>query len=161
MKLFIINLLLVFATIESFKNGFLTNRQIINFRDSKSKRLYDISLRNKNDCKNKLNAVVSFPSPDLLRKPTAFSLNKLVSSLRGVIILSMGMFFGLKSKFKKNIKLVKNNPLESGWTKRGYGGSLSRTVEVWGFAISFIYKFVSIYYIFVTFLIMICFLPIN
>jgi hypothetical protein len=32
--------------------------------------------------------------------------------------------------------------MEDDWFKRGFGGSISRTVEVWGFAISFAIKFV-------------------
>ena len=34
--------------------------------------------------------------------------------------------------------------MEGGWTKRGYGGGFSRTWEVWSFAFSFIFKYVSL-----------------
>jgi hypothetical protein len=33
--------------------------------------------------------------------------------------------------------------MEGGWKKRGYNGAFWRTVEVWRFVISFIFKYVS------------------
>lgn len=150
MKLIILNLALILAYSEAFKNS-LINHQI-NIQNTRINRIlkpyHDSSLINRNDNYNrKLNAIVSFPSPDLLRKSKAFNLTSLINYFRGFVILSMGMLIGLKSKFKQNIKIATNNALESGWSKRGYGGSMSRTMEVWGFAINFIYKFVSKLYI--------------
>ena len=97
---------------------------------------------------NKLNAVVSLPIPDLIRNPKSSTFSNLLSSIRGVFLISVGFFASLKSKFQSNIKIVASNAMESGWTKRGYSGSFSRTLEIWGFAISFLYKFVRINYLY-------------
>eukprot|EP00607_Mallomonas_marina_P009763 CAMPEP_0182420818 /NCGR_PEP_ID=MMETSP1167-20130531/5908_1 /TAXON_ID=2988 /ORGANISM="Mallomonas Sp, Strain CCMP3275" /LENGTH=601 /DNA_ID=CAMNT_0024597301 /DNA_START=326 /DNA_END=2131 /DNA_ORIENTATION=+ len=46
-------------------------------------------------------------------------------------------------KAKKEIKNAAG-AMETGWFKRGYGGSFARTVEVWTFAISFIFRWLKV-----------------
>lgn len=57
-----------------------------------------------------------------------------------VIVLLVAYFSKAKAKITANFKLA-TNAMESGWTKRGAGGSISRTIEVWCFAISFLIKY--------------------
>lgn len=61
--------------------------------------------------------------------------------LTGLILLA-AIITRYRSKLAKGIALAVNE-MEGGWTKRGYGGGFSRTWEVWSFAFSFIFKYVS------------------
>jgi hypothetical protein len=56
-------------------------------------------------------------------------------------VLVAAVFAALKSKFKTKI-ISATNAMETGWAERGYGGSFFRTLEIWGFAIKFIFKYV-------------------
>ena len=86
-----------------------------------------------------LNAVVSWPRIEVDQKLTTFGR---VSRLFRVLILSLSRLF-LRARTKIDTQMKSTaNAMEDGWFKRGFGGSISRTVEVWGFAISFAFKFV-------------------
>ena len=59
------------------------------------------------------------------------------------MILYMGIFATtfigkIKNKFSSNFDI------EKGWSKRGSSGSFKRTVEVWVFAIKFIFKWLKV-----------------
>lgn len=86
-----------------------------------------------------INAVKSSPLLDALK------VNKLMHStfngVRGYLLLLAGALTTLRLRMNYQVQSVTNG-MESGWTKRGYGGGFSRTIEVWGFAISFLYKYV-------------------
>ena len=59
------------------------------------------------------------------------------------IILYIGLF---ASSFIGKIKSRFNSKfdIEQGWSKRGSSGSLRRTVEVWVFAIKFIFRWLKV-----------------
>mmetsp|Transcript_17062 Transcript_17062/g.28628 ORF Transcript_17062/g.28628 Transcript_17062/m.28628 type:complete len:697 (+) Transcript_17062:147-2237(+) len=64
---------------------------------------------------------------------------KAMTPFRAVILLFAGIVFKLRNKIRRGVK-----DMEDGWTKRGSGGSFSRTVEVWTFAVSFIFKYFKV-----------------
>ena len=59
--------------------------------------------------------------------------------IKAVAVLFAAFFSKFSAKFSDKLKSA---GLESGWTKRGTGGAISRTIEVWVFAITFIVKYV-------------------
>ena len=67
--------------------------------------------------------------------------NRLSVAWKSVALLVTALIYRAKLKFKKEI-VKASNQMESGWFKRGYGSSFSRTIEVWSFAISFAFKWV-------------------
>ena len=88
---------------------------------------------------NPLNAAVSWPRIEVEQKLTVFGK---VSRLFSILILSLSRLF-LRARTKIDAQLKSTaNAMEDDWFKRGFGGSVSRTLEVWGFAISFAIKFV-------------------
>lgn len=78
---------------------------------------------------------------------TAFtkSIKKSQSILRSLPIIAMGLFLKLRLQLNRLRSDVQSaaNAMEQGWTKRSSGGSLRRTIEVWIFAIRYIFKYVS------------------
>ena len=87
-----------------------------------------------------LNAVVSWPRVEIDQKLTAFGR---ISRLFSILMLSFSKLL-LRARTKIDTQMKSTaNAMEEGWYKRGFSGSISRTVEVWGFAISFALKFVS------------------
>ena len=59
------------------------------------------------------------------------------------VVLYIGIFVTtfigkIKSKFSSNFDI------EKGWSKRGSSGSFKRTVEVWAFAIKFIFRWLKV-----------------
>ena len=50
-----------------------------------------------------------------------------------------------KSKIKSEVQKAASQ-MEMGWTKRGSSGSTRRTLEVWAFAIYFLFRYVSVFY---------------
>jgi hypothetical protein len=93
--------------------------------------------------KSNLNAVVSLPRIDFRVKNSSISVSR-IQAFFATILSAIGAIFGIsKAKMNTAIKL-NSDSMESGWTKRGYGGSFSRTIEIWFFAVSFLFKFVSL-----------------
>jgi len=62
---------------------------------------------------------------------------------KSIAIVFTAIIARLKMKAKKEIKNAAG-AMETGWFKRGYGGSFARTVEVWTFAISFIFRWLKV-----------------
>lgn len=52
------------------------------------------------------------------------------------------LFVALVSRFKSKVSRAVST-MEGGWSKRGYNGAFWRTVEVWRFTFSFLFKYVS------------------
>lgn len=93
-------------------------------------------------------SVVSLPSMDFARAAPKFGLSLLskafsegITKLQASLIILVATFAGFQMKLKQKVKNA--SAMESGWLKRGTGGGFTRTVEVWVFAISFLYKYVS------------------
>jgi hypothetical protein len=92
-----------------------------------------------------LNAALSLPSiaaKEALSAAKTFS--KLSQVVGKLIIVIASVLASMKLKLKRQVRTAASNVMESGWTKRGYGGSFARTVEVWLFAISYLFKYVSL-----------------
>jgi hypothetical protein len=62
-----------------------------------------------------------------------------VSPVQAIQLLVAGVVLSARSKLKQQVQ-----SLEGGWSKRGAGGSFMRTIEVWGFAFSYAFKYVSL-----------------
>lgn len=60
------------------------------------------------------------------------------SPKQAILILAAGLIVAIQSRVTGQVQ-----SLENGWTKRGAGGSIRRTVEVWGFATSYAFQYVS------------------
>ena len=57
---------------------------------------------------------------------------------------SLLILVALATKLQNKAKKAQN-AMEDGWVKRGSGSATARTIEVWRFAFSFLFKFVRIY----------------
>jgi hypothetical protein len=89
-----------------------------------------------------LSAVVSWPRVEIDQKLTAFGR---ISRLFSILMLSFSKLL-LRARTKIDTQMKSTaNAMEEGWYKRGFSGSIARTVEIWRFAISFALKFVSSY----------------
>lgn len=87
-------------------------------------------------------AAVSSMSNKILLSLAAVSISPITCACITATILLAAIFARFRSKFARGIALAVSE-MEGGWTKRGYGGGFSRTWEVWSFAFSFIFKYVS------------------
>jgi hypothetical protein len=87
-------------------------------------------------------AAVSSVSDKILLSLAAVSISPITCVCITATILLAAIVAKFRSKFAKGIALAVSE-MEGGWTKRGYGGGFSRTWEVWSFAFSFIFKYVS------------------
>ena len=74
--------------------------------------------------------------------PFQQSLSTVTIAWSAAFVLLTAIIARFKSKFTSKFALAVSE-MEGGWTKRGYGGGFSRTWEVWSFAFSFIFKYVS------------------
>ncbi len=95
------------------------------------------------------NAAVSIPPLEFLKsnmRESATSIGKMVKgttySLRTLSLLIAGIFTTFKLGFKRPNQNSPNQ-MESGWVRRGYGGSIARTIEVWTFVVAYAIKYVS------------------
>jgi hypothetical protein len=92
--------------------------------------------------KTDIKATVSLP--DIDRFKSTSSIKKLFKSFstraRTTFFAIVAIITGLRMRMFRTL----NNGMESGWKKRGSGGSFARTVEVWSFAIQFLFKYVRI-----------------
>jgi hypothetical protein len=92
----------------------------------------------------RLNAAIPLRTVSLGTKivSSSFSLRKQLSvaknAWRAIIVVFVAVISRFKSKVSRTI-----STMEGGWKKRGYNGAFWRTVEVWRFVISFIFKYVS------------------
>jgi len=91
---------------------------------------------------SKLQAVVSWPLIDLIQK-TKIDRVKFVRNSRRFFVIAAGLILGIKSKFSSKLKDAAD-AMESGWKKRGFGGSFARTIEVWVFVIAFAYRYFKV-----------------
>lgn len=82
----------------------------------------------------------------LFSKATAPALRQLRSisfGWKAFVVMLAALITRAKAKLKREVKKAANQ-METGWSRRGYNGSFRRTVEVWFFAIGFIFKYVSL-----------------
>lgn len=70
------------------------------------------------------------------------SVGSITIAWKAVIILCTAILGKATNKVQKEI-IKATNTMESGWFKRGYGSSFSRTVEVWTFSIYFIFRWLQ------------------
>jgi hypothetical protein len=79
---------------------------------------------------------------------TGLALTRKASSLsnawKAFAIFCTALVAKLTSSVSKQVEKASSG-MEIGWTKRGTGGAFSRTVEVWAFAFSFLFRYVSIF----------------
>ena len=73
---------------------------------------------------------------------STFAMRKQFSFLTTAWKAGILVFVALASRFKSKVKRTIST-MEGGWKKRGYNGAFWRTVEVWRFAITFLFKYVS------------------
>jgi hypothetical protein len=93
---------------------------------------------------NVLKATLSIPS---MKPPLKTIMSKASTILMPMLQKNYLKLFGLALigtlvKFKTNLMNV-GDKMEEGWLKRGKGSAIGRTIEVWSFAISFLFKWVS------------------
>jgi hypothetical protein len=89
------------------------------------------------------NAVINMPSP-LFANPVASVVSKLVVAVALFATLLRQNIQNIFSKSQSKAASKTESPvIEADWEKRGYGNSFSRTLEIWIFAIKFIFKYVS------------------
>ena len=69
-----------------------------------------------------------------MRKQLSF----VTTASRAIILLFVALISRFKSKLSRAV-----STMEGGWSKRGYNGAFLRTVEVWRFTFSFLFKYVS------------------
>lgn len=128
----------------------ITKSASYQFHSSTSHSLQLPSNKDTYDRRNSISrGVVSLPSIDFARAAPKFGLGLIsrtfsegITKLQASLIILLATFAGFQMKLKNKVKNV--SAMESGWLKRGNGGGFTRTVEVWIFAISFIYKYVSV-----------------
>jgi hypothetical protein len=119
---------------------------LISFRTVSFQHPLGISQMRKTDI-NRLQMKVAFFTP-----PSSVSIKKLVNvnvlnfskikmSWRALILLITAYLVTAKTKMKNQLNLA-STKMEMGWSSRGTGSSLSRTLEVWIFAFTFLWKYV-------------------
>lgn len=92
-----------------------------------------------------MNAAIPIPSAAVVRSTvsTAVSVGKNVSKIVILVTSLVALLSTLVAKVRRKFDKAVLTSMEGGWTQRGYGGAFSRTVEVWTFALSWTYKYVS------------------
>jgi predicted unusual protein kinase regulating ubiquinone biosynthesis (AarF/ABC1/UbiB family) len=94
-----------------------------------------------------MKAAIPLPSFDNSKAPSLFQIPSVVKPIT--------QFFTLLTTFISAFLLRKSNSIqaklksaansmEMGWKQRGVGGSFRRTVEVWAFVISYIFKYLKV-----------------
>ena len=88
--------------------------------------------------------LLSISASNLLRSTTGLmkSVPPFALTFGGALICLIALIATFRSTVASRIARAVGG-MEGGWTKRGYGGGFSRTWEVWSFAFSFIFKYVS------------------
>ena len=77
----------------------------------------------------------------IVSKFTQSIINNLSIPVKALIVLTTGLMIRFKTKIFHKFQSATNN-MELGWLQRGTSGSFKRTIEVWGFAINYIFKYV-------------------
>lgn len=97
----------------------------------------------------KMQASIPLSRPDILTgtllkyaRAAKSSVGSITVAWRAIIILFTAFIGRARNKVQKQITKA-TNTMESGWFKRGYGSSFSRTVEVWTFTIYFIFRWLQ------------------
>ena len=88
--------------------------------------------------------LLSISASNLLQSTTGLmkSVPPFALTFGGALICLIALIATFRSTVASRIARAVGG-MEGGWTKRGYGGGFSRTWEVWSFAFSFIFKYVS------------------
>jgi hypothetical protein len=73
---------------------------------------------------------------------STFAVRKQLSFITNAWKAAILVFVAIISRFKSKVSRTIST-MEGGWKKRGYSGAFWRTVEVWRFVISFVFKYVS------------------
>lgn len=73
---------------------------------------------------------------------STFAIRKQLSFITNAWKAAILVFVAVISRFKSKVSRTIST-MEGGWKKRGYSGAFWRTVEVWRFVISFVFKYVS------------------
>ena len=115
------------------RRGSIVSNQLKKQKSSFFIHNYDLST-------SKLNAVVSWPRINLTQTN---SISKISVLLKNFALIISNIFRRARTKLDNQMKTAAG-AMEEGWYKRGFGGSMSRTIEVWGFAILFAFKYVSL-----------------
>lgn len=96
-----------------------------------------------------MQAAIPFPSSfDPANVSKIFGIGQQITTKWSRLSMAVAAIFA--AVLGKNIVSIKESfksastAMEAGWKKRGFGGSFARTVEVWGFAIYFLFRYVSI-----------------
>ena len=89
-----------------------------------------------------LSSKVSSAIPTISKSSIRTALSSLKSKWRPIVLLLTTLLVSLKSKVQSKMETAAN-AMEAGWKKRGVGGSFSRTLEVWGFAIYFVIEYIK------------------
>ena len=112
---------------------------------SSSSRPKDLGLKGKaTDSNVKLNAAIPMRTVNIGSKVfgSTFAMRKQLSFVtntwKAVILVFVALIGRFKSKLSRAV-----STMEGGWNKRGYNGAFWRTVEVWRFVITFVFKYVS------------------
>jgi hypothetical protein len=89
------------------------------------------------------------PGIDALRaslsnlSPAVDVVKNLALKWKALIIMTVVGIIRLPRIMSSKVVIAGLNKMEKGWARRGTGGSFRRTIEVWAFAIRFIFKYVS------------------
>ena len=76
--------------------------------------------------------------------PIFFYIKNVSVGWKAFVLMVAALVTRAKAKLKKEVKKAANQ-MENGWSRRGYNGSFRRTLEVWLFSVSFLFKFVSLF----------------
>lgn len=110
---------------------------------------YVVKLQNRKMYRNlqpmSMKAAISFPSINSDKTSGLFQATNIFSPFTKFWTVLTSLLSSIFLKKSESLRKVKSNTdaMENGWKKRGLGGSFSRTVEVWLFAITYLIKFVS------------------
>lgn len=153
-----LNLVFILVFVNTISGFTPVSRTIISTKNG------DYSLTSLNSLRynklNSLNMKVALPIPPQsivkesittttksLTKLTKTSLFSLQDKISNSLSLSYKALLALTAafiaRFRKQINQT-YNAMEDGWSKRGYGNAFSRTIEVWGFTITYLIKFFSL-----------------
>ena len=88
-----------------------------------------------------MKAAISAPSIALKNAPKSLFRGLPNFDWKPFIALCSALLLRGSSKLQSKLKQA-TNAMENEWVKRGSGSSFARTLEVWAFAISFLFKYV-------------------
>lgn len=94
-----------------------------------------------------MKAAIPLPSFDSSKTQSLFQISNLtkpVSQFISAITTFLSAFVLRKSNALQAKLKSAANSMEMGWKQRGFGGSFRRTVEVWTFVISYLFKYLKV-----------------